>query len=501
MSEPCLNLVLETLRKRKQAIVFTNTKSSAEKTAEDIVKHISVSDNRLEELSHSVLHALSKPTRQCEKLAKCVKSGIAFHHAGLTNKQRELIEEGFKRGLIKIICATPTLAMGVDLPAFRVILKSLKRYGYRGMQYIPVLEYLQMAGRAGRPNYDKYGEAIIIAKSESEKESLYEKYILGQPEKIYSKLAVEPVLRIYVLSLIATNFVNRFPQLLSFFEKTFWAYQYGDIDRIGAIINRIISLLIKWGFVMGVEDFRSALELDDKYRATPLGKRVAELYIDPLTAYKFVCSLKMATKIEDVSEFSFLQMISNTLEMRPLLKVKGKDNIEEVLVKYTVLEEEPSIYEPEYEDFINSVKTALFFFDWINEKDEEYLLEKYSIRPGEIRTKLEIADWLLYAASEIARILKLKSLIRELNKLKVRIKYGVKEELIPLLRLNNVGRVRARLLYKNGVKSIKDVKKVSFKKLAMILGEKIAKNVKEQVGQKVEVKIKKKCGQISLKDY
>ena len=155
-----LDLALDTLKLGKQALVFVNTKKSAEKTAEDIAKKVKAGSKELIELSEKALKALSSPTRQCERLGNCIKKGIAFHHAGLVAKQRELIEDNFRNGNIKIICATPTLAMGIDLPAFRTILKDLKRYGSRGMAYIPVLEYLQMAGRAGRPKFDKTGEAI-----------------------------------------------------------------------------------------------------------------------------------------------------------------------------------------------------------------------------------------------------------------------------------------------------------------------------------------------------
>ena len=126
-------------------------------------------------MADKVEHVLSKATRQCSRLAKCVKKGIAFHHAGLTNEQKNLIEDGFREGKIKIICCTPTLAAGVDLPAYRVIVKDLKRFGFRGMVWIPVLEYLQMAGRAGRPKYDKKGEAIVIAKTEVGKEKIKER--------------------------------------------------------------------------------------------------------------------------------------------------------------------------------------------------------------------------------------------------------------------------------------------------------------------------------------
>lgn len=508
-NDATLNLVIDTIKIGKQALVFANTKRSAEKTAEEISKKIKTDDKKLLELSEEVLHALTRPTKQCERLSRCVKKGIAFHHAGLTAKQKDLIEENFKNGLIKIICATPTMAYGVDTPAFRSIIKDPRRYGSRGLDYIPVLEVHQMWGRAGRPNFDKEGQAIIIAASENDKKKLFERYVKGKPEEIYSKLAVEPVLRTYVLSLIASNFVNTKKEIFDFFGKTFWAFQFADTFELKQIIEKMLNLLEEWEFLRGSkEDFIAADEIgDEKYKATLLGKRVAELYIDPLTAHNFIESLRKATN-KKVVDFSFLQMISHSLELRPLLKVKMKeyDKIQEELVKYDsiLLEEEPSLYEPEYEDFLNSVKTALFFYEWINEKDEEYLLENYDIRPGEIRVKLDIANWLLYTAEELSRILKFQQLLKELIKLRIRVKNGVKEELIPLLRLEQIGRIRARRLYYNKIRTIKDVREADLIKLIQILGKQVALNIKKQVGQdfdKIKVKEGKRKGQISLEDY
>ena len=114
-----LDLALDTIKIGKQAIVFANTKRSAEKTAEDIAGKVKTDNKELVELSDKVLKALSSHTKQCQRLANCIKKGIAFHHAGLVSKQRELIEDNFRNGTIKIICATPTLALGIDLPAFR----------------------------------------------------------------------------------------------------------------------------------------------------------------------------------------------------------------------------------------------------------------------------------------------------------------------------------------------------------------------------------------------
>jgi helicase len=516
---PLINLVIDTIKKNKQTLVFVNTKRSAEKSAEDITNSIKGNNNlikeknkELEKLSYEVLNTLSRPTKQCERLAKCIKKGVAFHHAGLISHQRELIEDNFRNGLIKVICSTFTLAYGIDLPAFRSIIKDVRRYSSRfGLQFIPTLEFLQMAGRAGRPKFDKYGEAIAIASNNNEKDKIKDRYINGKPEKIYSKLAVEPVLRTYLLSLIATGFINNKRQITDFFSKTFWAFQFKDIDYLESIINKILKNLYEWRFITIKKlDFVSANKIkkwdnEEEVKATLLGKRVTELYIDPLTAFQFICGLKKGVKM-GISSFPLLQLISYTTELRPLLKVRIKETerIEESLVSYqeSLLCNQPGLFEPEYDDFINSIKTAQFFEAWISEKDEESLLEDFNIRPGEIRVKLDNADWLLYCCEELARILRFLKLIKEIKKLRFRLKHGIKEELIPLVRLENIGRVRARKLFKNGIKDIEDLKKTNIISLMQILGENVALKVKEQLGQKVSIiKQGKRKGQISLEDY
>jgi len=502
-----LNIALDTIKIGKQALIFVNTKKSAEKTAEEIAKKLKVENEIFLGISEEALNSLSKPTKQCERLSNCLKKGIAFHHAGLTQKQKDIIETNFKKGDIKIISCTPTLAYGVDLPAFRAIIKDLKRYTVHGLSWIPVLDYMQMSGRAGRPNYDNEGQSIAIALTNSEKEKIEEKYINGNPEEIYSKLAVEPVLRTYVLSLISANFVSTKKQLFEFFDRTFYAHQFKDLRRLHTTISKVIELLKDWEFIMGSgNDFSNADELDDeKLKATLIGKRIAELYIDPLTAFYMITCMRNASD-KKIESFSFLQMVSHTLEIRPLLKVglREHDRIQEAMLEFSnlILEEEPSMYEPEYEDFLNSVKTALMLNDWISEQDEEFLLEGYSIRPGELRGKIDIADWLLYSAEELAKMLHYQSIIKEIVKLRLRLKYGVKEELLPLVRLENIGRVRARILFRNRIRDIKELKEADLSTLSQLIGEKTAISVRKQLGhEQIQVPENKRKGQISLKDW
>ena len=508
MLDDSQRLALETIDKGKQAIIFVPSRASAEKTAEEISKKSSLVSPELEK---KVLQGVSIPTKQCRRLSHCVKKGIAFHHSGLTSKQKDLIEESFKTGEIKIICATPTLAAGLSLPVFRVIIKSLKRYSGRwGMDWIPVLEYLQMAGRAGRPEYESYGEAITIAKSSADKENIYEKYVCGKPEEIYSKLAVEPVLRTYLLSLISSGIIRDDKTMKEFFGKTFWAQQFQDYQKLESIMDKMLSLLSEWNFITvdgnSQDDFVSAGNLNGerKMRATVIGKRVSELYLDPLTANHLLSCL--ANFNEEKKPFSLLQMISNTLEMRPLLRIKSKQSefIQEELMKNyeLLLHKEPSAFDIEYNEFMNSIKTALFFDAWINENDEDFLLEKFDIRPGEIRFKQETADWLLYAAEELSQIKQYKEAIKEIKKLRIRVKHGVKEEILGLLKLKGIGRIRARRLYLNGIKDLGDLKRMDLSSLSQILGKKLAEEVKIQLGQEIkEIPKGTRKGQLSLQKF
>jgi replicative superfamily II helicase len=132
----------------------------------------------------------------------------------------------FRANLIKVIVSTPTLASGLNLPARRVVIRDYKRYDANyGMTDIPVLEYKQMAGRAGRPGFDAYGEAVLIAKSPSECEALADHYILSEAEDVISKLGTETALRMHVLSTISNGFAHTRADLEQFFDATFFGFQ------------------------------------------------------------------------------------------------------------------------------------------------------------------------------------------------------------------------------------------------------------------------------------
>jgi helicase len=350
-----------------------------------------------------------------------------------------------------------------------------------------------MAGRAGRPKYDKEGEAILIAKSKEEAEDLKERYIFGEPEPIYSKLSMESVLRVHVLALIANEVTKKMSELREFFSKTFFAYQYGDIDEVMEKINKILKELEGYKFIkIGKEPFISEefvpafkLSRDMELKVTRIGKRVAELYIDPVSANFIIRNMRIRNDIESIL------MINQCIEMKPLLRVRQKEyeDMEDELSRCGITA--PDVWDLEYDEFLMAFKTSLMFNDWMSELGEDKILDKYGIAPGELYSKMLNAEWMMYSAKELAVLLNKTDVARLFNKLKMRIRQGVKEELLPLVRIKNIGRVRARLLWRNGIKSIGALRKAQLQTLERILGPGIARKVKDELSISLDQKMRK----------
>ncbi len=512
---PVFEITRDTLKKGKQSLVFVYTRKNAESLAEklgDVIKPMLKSDekSRLAKLSYEIRHVLEHPTRQCEKLAMCVQKGAVFHHAGLVAKQRKLIEDAFREGLVKVICATPTLAAGVNLPAYRVVIRDFRRFSSfgRGMDYIPVLEIQQMCGRAGRPKYDTEGEAILIAKSDEEAKKLWEDYVRGDPENIVSKLGLEPVLRMHVLALIAAAGGTTKGSLMEFFSKTFYAHQYGDMTALEREIDGVLGKLKGFGFIE-TEDTGSgdtfgefvtassmASSAGDEIKPTLIGKRVAELYIDPLSANHLIRSLGTMEKEGKLTELSIFHALSGCVEM-PGMSLRKKDfendkgdTLNDFIIQFNghFLGEIPNEWELRYEDFLRGAKLVRVLNDWAEERGEDSLMEDFGVTPGELRARIETADWLFYSMQELGMLLGKRGMTGAVRKARLRVRYGIREELLPLVKLKGIGRARARKLFNNGYMSLEKLRGAPITSLTNLLGPGIAKEIKRQLSGPVSEK-------------
>jgi helicase len=481
--DPTLNLVLTTVKTGGQALVFASTRKNAAVLAKRIAGEIEpvLSKPAKRSLEHDANRVLAtgERTRLGDSLAELVRCGTAFHHAGLGGGHRKFIEDSFRQGRIKVLTATPTLAFGVNLPARTVVIHDYRRYeaGY-GYYPISVLEYKQMAGRAGRPKYDKTGEAILIAKTNDEAEYLLESYVLARPERIWSRLAVERIMRTHVLATVAADYAHTEQGIYEFFGKTFYAFQY-DIDAIKGIIAKILRYLYD-------EDMIEVLGSD--INATKFGKRVSELYIDPYSAVIIREALKRKPAL--LTDFSLLHMISHTPDMGPVLRPYAGEQ-EKMSVFLEEHKQELLITPPDewqdsiaYEEFLGEVKTAVTLNSWIEELSEDQLMERFRVQPGDLYRTIENAKWLLHATHEVARLFGNKQILPQVNEVTRRVEKGVRKELLPLVRLEGVGRVRGRIIYSAGYKTVEEMKRASLNDLASLpsIGPRLAKRIKEQIG-------------------
>lgn len=471
--DPVAALVDDALAAGGQCLVFVSTRRSAEAQAQKLggVVRERLSSEHLAQLEAAVLEIEGgeDPSPTAKKLAKLCKAGVAYHTAGLDNKQRRFVEQQFRAGLLKVLCATPTLAAGVNTPARRVIIRDMSRFQMgSGNQPLPVMEVKQMMGRAGRPRYDPYGEAVLLAKNEDMKEILEEEYLRGEPEPVTSKLAADAALRIHTLASIAGDYCHSAASLEKFLSHTFWAQQ-AESWIIRDRLEDTLWFLEENGFV----------EMDGgNVKATLFGKRTSDLYIDPLSALRMRQALESTLDVP--GDFGALHVIAGCPDLYPLYLRQSDGWVQE-----TYYEHFPQllIQEEDLEDAFSHVKTACLLRDWMEERPQQEVEERFSIGPGDIRMRIDSAGWMLHAFRELARALR-PDWQRPIGDLIIRLENGVRAELLPLIRLKGVGRIRARTLFTAGFHTPAALKTAPVDRIAKLpgFGEVLARELIKQVG-------------------
>jgi len=466
-----IDLGVQSVLQGGQSLVFaetrTRSKSLATKAADVISQLLEKNDlKELEKTSKKIL-SQNENTEIVKTLATLVKKGVAFHHAGLNQNCREIIEKEFRKGTIKLLSSTPTLAAGVNLPARRVVISNINRYNAKVGRNMPIsiLEYKQLCGRAGRPQYDDYGESIIVGSGNVEE--LTEHYINGEPEPIISKITDDKSLRTHILSVIVTHPGIKKDEILEFFLQTL-----GGLQSRKPTIKFAIDISLRF-----LSSELLIIKKDERFAATEFGKKTSMLYIDPLTATHF------RDAVENVSQdrkhtFGFLHLISSCEEFFPKFSLRNKDYESASLL---IENHSSELLEPISE--YDCSRSLLALQAWITESSELSMSDSFSIESGDMHRMAEMANWLSYCLREISKHVDRADLLEELDDLRKRIVYGIREELLDLVRVKGIGRVRARILYKHKIKNLDDLAKIPVNKLAEIdkIGSTIADNIKSEL--------------------
>lgn len=202
-----VNPVIDYLNTREQlpALFFVFSRKECERlaksvqrtlvTSEEISSIINIFDYELRNHSKTYINS-----PQFYEIKSIIQKGIAYHHSGLIPVLKEVIEILFAKGLIKVLFATETFAVGVNMPTKTVIFPKLTKYSNGDFRYLRTDEYLQMAGRAGRRGLDKYGTIIILPSDELPENNALRNMMTGKSPCIKSKFRLSYQFILKILS-------------------------------------------------------------------------------------------------------------------------------------------------------------------------------------------------------------------------------------------------------------------------------------------------------------
>ena len=469
--------VLEkSIKDSSQALAFVSTRRFTESLATYVSKKIDKKINvkqreSFKEVAEKILDVPKRkgslPTTTCLKLAESIEHGVAFHHAGLFNEQKEIIEDEFRNGNILMITATPSLMYGVNLPSKTVVIRDNTRWTAQGPQPIPVFDYEQMSGRAGRPQYDDVGYSYLIAKTMDEAMNLEAYYIDGEIELTNSKLVdnKDAILK-QIIAQIASTLSKNLDELTEFFSKTLYGYQMANnpsmamfaADSIRFELENSLEFLLQNGIIRATPE---------GLKTTDFGSLIAKSNYSVETAVKIKEYISGITQI-NVNEFIYA--LCETPDV-PLISFKGRKSKDPVREKLS----EAGLFAV---DIGNPEATAVSLMEWIDERNEYEIENRYSVYSASTRRSAYEASRLVKFAKDTSEVLGNYSNLKDFDILSARLYYGVKEDIIPLVvSVKRLGRKRARNLVKIFGNDLSGVSENELQKVEGI-GPKLAEKIR-----------------------
>lgn len=433
------------------AIIFCHRRNDTQSRAETFCEISEDNINSPRELREVFLKRLKRNsiTKDENSLYNCMIKGIAFHHRGLKPELKTFIEEYFRDGKLKYLFATTGLAYGVNFPAKTVILYDLDWWVSRNnrMEKIPVYMYLQMAGRAGRPQFGDEGFAYVVSKDKEQLVKRIPEYLEGEIEEADSKIGIDDYFQKTILELIYSG-KNKDDDIITFFEETYYNFLSQKASQILVpfnlfdIIKRHAEILYKNGFLVP--------EGAAGYRLTDLGEVTIDFLFNSFIQYELTPFMKLNRYLDKVGKvehnFRLIYSIFRLFkEIRTAKKPRERSDEVDLLFMKVGIRNKKNISHPEYSSYAT-------YYGWIENFDEVQIEDRFKV----------YAPPLLYSAREICKLLGVYKKLAEKKHFDIpqefdilcdRIYYGVTEEELPFIRKRGIGRDTCRGLkeYSNNV--------------------------------------------------
>ncbi len=416
--------VASVVESQRQVLVFASGRFNAEKYSRELANAFGRIDlPGIKRLTDSEIQRFVEQdaisTDVDPSITNSLRKGVGFHHAGLSSSERRFIQESFKQRRLAAVCATTTLAEGVNYPADVTLFTSL----LKGQTELTVNDFKNMAGRAGRIGYVKVGTAIVIAITRRVARDAMERYVKGSPQAVVSQLVYERELRRNLMALVASGSYKSLNDILEFLSKTYYVTSTGgNVSK--DLVARIYQTLEAGGLASG-------------YRATDLGRVCASRRYDPLTIRRLVDGFREILKTErNFTDFTLLHLACSTADFEnALFQVMPWQKGAYV---GTIIDRAKEISQTSYKDqeqLERVAKTALVLEAWIEGKPTE---EEFGVYPSDIQTnQAHTAIWLCSAIADslaAAGLPLAPGLVNQIGDLVEQLKYGVPKKYLGVAR-------------------------------------------------------------------
>lgn len=473
-----VKIIEKSIKDNSQALTFVSTRRFTESLAKYVagkIKNKITKEERqkFEKVSEELLNVPkrkgSRPTTTCINLANAAKNGCVFHHAGLFPEQKEIIEDEFRAGNILMIVATPSLMYGVNLPSKSVIIRDYTRWTNNGPQEIPVFDYEQMSGRAGRPLYDNEGYSYLLAKTSDEAIELEDKYVNGEIEPTTSKLVDnKDAFQKQIIAQISSSLSRNPDELKEFFMKTLYGFQMTSNESMKFFAEEGLKFEIESSleFLMNNKIIRPGPE---GFKTTEFGELIAKSNYSVETAVKIKEYTNTVEDYINIGEFIYLLAQTPDIPLISFMSRKSKDPTKEKMSSLGL-----------FTTSIGSEEaTTVSLIEWIDERTEEEIENKYHVYAASCRRSAIEASMLTKFTKDIFNIFRIYKYDNELSTLSARLYYGAKEDILPLIiGVKRLGRKRGRQIVDTFGDDLRVPSENELQKIDGI-GKKLSKRIKE----------------------
>ncbi|CAK1598557.1 unnamed protein product [Parnassius mnemosyne] len=478
-NESVLNICLDTIRDGCSVLIFCMTKNRCENLAQGIASSfykLGTTENEIGSIlrrqlkSESIAEVLEQlkncPVGLDNILKNIVSFGVAYHHAGLTFDERDIIEGAFKSGAIRVLVATSTLSSGVNLPARKVIIRSpvFQR------QPINILTYKQMIGRAGRMGRDIKGESILICTENEKKIGL--ELMSGILKPVKSCIESEDKYMRAVLEIIASQVTCTLADL-ELFSKCSLLFKQEE--------NSLSQLLLLENTLDQLKDYELVRVQNDEnqvyYVATSLGKACLSSSMAPNDGLSLFCELQKARQcIVLENDLHLIYLVTpysvsnqwNDIDWLHLLTLWESLTKSMKKVGELVGVQESFIIQRlrgSNKSKVNQVKlnihkrfyTALALQDLVNEIPLSEVAGKFQCARGFLQGLQQAAATFAGMVTAFCHQLGWKNLELLISQFQDRLYFGIHSELIELMKLSSLNGVRARALFDRGFETISSI--------------------------------------------